>query len=248
MILLHGLVSTGDVFGAGFDRIAESNRLVVPDLLGFGRSLDEDRQEFATVDHLDALDEMALQADLMDKQWVIGAHSMGSALALAWANRHHDRVDRIVCWGAPIYSSPEVTRSQISGSPMARLFALDTAIAERACMISCRHRTLAGWVTAAVQPNLPLAIARSVSQHTWRAYRDAMNNLVIDTDWNRLLAHLDQNETSVKLIWGTEDKVGDLDYARSIVQDLAHSTVNTVDGADHHLPMTHPRLCREHLA
>ena len=46
----------GDIFGAGFDRLAERHRVVVPDLLGFGRSLDEARTAFSVEAHLDALD------------------------------------------------------------------------------------------------------------------------------------------------------------------------------------------------
>ena len=58
VVLLHGLVATGDVFGAAFDPIADQATLVVPDLLGFGRSLDDSRERFTPDDHLDALDEM----------------------------------------------------------------------------------------------------------------------------------------------------------------------------------------------
>ncbi len=69
-VLLHGLVATGDVFGAAFDPITEAATLVVPDLLGFGRSLDEERTAFPVEDHLDTLDEtltaLGLSATLFD--------------------------------------------------------------------------------------------------------------------------------------------------------------------------------------
>ncbi len=247
VILLHGLVSTGDVFGAGFDELATDNTLVVPDLLGFGRSLDDERGEFTIDDHLDALDSMATEAGLFDKRWIIGAHSMGSAVALAWANRHHGRVDRVVCWGAPIYSSPEVARREISGSIMARLFALDTGLAERACMLSCRHRELAGWLTAGLQPSLPVPIARTVSQHSWPAYRDAMHNLVIQTNWKQQLRSLDEYGTTVELYWGSNDPVGDRPYALTLVEDSENLRFSIVQDVDHHLPMSNPSLCVEHL-
>ena len=92
---------------------------------------------------------------------------MGSALALRWAARHPDRIDRVVCWGAPIYPSPAAARAHISGSAVTRLFVVDPAWAARACAISCRHRVAAGWLTAATEPQLPTQVARAVPQHTW---------------------------------------------------------------------------------
>ena len=247
-VLLHGLVSSGDVFGATYDRLATTHRVVVPDLLGFGRSLDETRSFFSVEDHLDALDQLADRAGLFTRRWTIGAHSMGSAVALRWALRHPDRVERIVCWGAPVYHSPEAARTHISGSAMTRLFVLDTKWAERACALSCRHRTAAGWVTAAAEPRLPLRVARSVSLHTWPAYRDAMQHLVVGTDWQRLLSRLDDLDIGVDLTYGTNDRVGDHDYARAVSAAFANAKVTTIPGAGHHLPMSHPSVCVAQLA
>ena len=58
-VLLHGLIGSGDVFGAGFDPLADHGGLVVPDLLGFGASMDLAREDFSLAAHLDALDAMA---------------------------------------------------------------------------------------------------------------------------------------------------------------------------------------------
>ena len=245
-VLLHGLVSTGDVFGAAYNQLASMRRLVVPDLLGFGRSIDETGDTFSAETHRDALDELADRSGLFSRRWTLGAHSMGSALALRWAARHPERVERVVCWGAPIYPSPDAARAQISGSAMTRLFVLDTKWAERACAISCRHRTIAGWATAIAEPRLPIPVARSVSQHTWPAYRDAMRDLVINTDWRQLLEQLEDNSTMIELFWGSNDKVGDPDHARTLTG--TQSVVKIIDGADHHLPMTHPEICRSQLS
>lgn len=245
IVLLHGLVSTGDVFGAAYDDLSHSHRLVVPDLLGFGRSIDEARAGFSPESHLDALDELAASTGLFDCRWTLGAHSMGSTLALRWAARHPARIDRVVCWGPPIYPSPEAARTRISGSAMTRLFVLDTKWAERACALSCRHRRTIGWLTAAAEPALPMPVARAASEHTWPAYRDAMRDLVIDTDWQALLRELDDNGTSIELVWGANDNVGDPDYAATIIG--SGSSITRVANADHHLPLSHPAICGEQL-
>lgn len=246
-VLLHGLVSTGDVFGAAYDHLADSGRLVVPDLLGFGRSLDESRTSFSIESHLDALDELADRADLFQRRWTIGAHSMGSALAMRWAARHADRVDKIVCWGPPIYPSPQVARSQITGSSMARLLVLDSRAAELVCQVSCRHRRGFGRLAMLLEPSLPGELARSVSLHTWPAYRDALHHFVIDIDWAGALNDLDRSTIPMHLIWGTRDPVGDTDVARRLTATSAHVNVAMVADADHYLPMSHPDTCLRHL-
>lgn len=248
VVLLHGLVSSGDVFGAAYDELATTHRLVVPDLLGFGRSMDTNRSAFSIDDHLDALDQLADRTGLFERRWTIGAHSMGSSLALRWAARHAQRVDQIVCWGAPIYPSPDAALARISGSAMARLFVLDTGWAEAVCAVSCRHRSAAGWLTAAFEPTLPVHIARSVALHTWPAYRDAMRHFVIDADWKDHLARLDDANTTVELVWGTDDKVGDSDFASTLTSATVNSTVKLIPDANHHLPLTHPELCRKQLS
>ncbi len=247
MVLLHGLVSTGDIFGSTFDTLAESHQVVVPDLLGFGRSMDSTRDAFSLADHLDALDDLADQHGLFDHRWTIGAHSMGSSLALHWATRHAERVDRIVCWGAPIHQSPVQARRQIGGSSMARLFALDDGLAEQACAISCRHRAAAGWMSSLAEPRLPVAVARAASLHTWPAYRDAMRELVIETPWRELILELDERDVEISLVWGTEDHVGDRRAAREILASCRNATITTVPGVDHHLPLSHPAVCVGHL-
>jgi pimeloyl-ACP methyl ester carboxylesterase len=247
VLLLHGLVSTGDVFGQAFDVLTASHRVVVPDLLGFGRSMDERRTTFTLADHLDALDDLADRTGLLGGRIVIGAHSMGSALALHWAARHPDRVDAVVCWGAPMYPSPHAASTQLTGSAMARLFVLDTRWAEQACAMNCRHRTAAGWLAAAIAPTLPIQLARQVPRHTWPAYRDALNGLVVHADWRQLLTNLTRAGVPVHLVWGRRDHVGDAGWARNVAAGHADTSVELVDDADHLLPLTHPELCRAQL-
>lgn len=168
--------------------------------------------------------------------------------SMLWTNSptpcHPDRVDRIVCWGAPLYASPITARATISGSMMAQLFALDSHSAERACAISCRHRAAVGWFTVALEPTLPVPIARAAPLHTWPAYRDAMCHLVIDADWQGDLARMDELGIPVELVWGERDRVGDRGHAEALAARAQHTTVTLIPGEDHHLPITRPEICR----
>lgn len=89
-------------FGAEFDPLANDGTLIVPDLLGFGRSLDESLRDFSAERHLDALDHLLDELGVGDRPVVVGAHSMGCALALRWAARRGGQIRRIVGWGAGV--------------------------------------------------------------------------------------------------------------------------------------------------
>ena len=248
IVLLHGLISTGDVFGAAYDRLAARHRLVVPDLLGFGRSMDEDRTSFGVEVHLDALDEMAERAGLFESpRWTLGAHSMGVSLALMWAARHPDRVVRIIGWGAPVYATPEQARRRVTGSVMARVFALDTKLAETVCALNCRHRTAAGWLSAAAEPHLPIPIARAAPLHTWPAYRDAVQQFALDVDWEDLITKCDRGDVEVGLVWGATDRIGDQNYAGRLIGGTRLGWVDVLNRGGHRLPLTDPSLCIQGL-
>ena len=146
-----------------------------------------------------------------------------------------------------MYPSPHAASTQLTGSAMARLFVLDTRWAEHACAISCRHRTAAGWLAAAIEPRLPIRLSRQVPLHTWPAYRDALNGLVVGADWRQLLTNLTRAGVPVHLVWGRRDHVGDAGWARNVAAGHADTSVELVDDADHLLPLTHPELCRAQL-
>lgn len=248
VVLLHGLVSTGDVFGAAYDRLALTHHLVRPDLLGFGHSMSNKRTEFGRQDHLDALDEMADKSGLFDShRWTLGAHSMGVSVALSWAARHHDRVVRVVGWGAPIYPTTADARAHIAGSTMTRLFALDNDMAARACALSCRHRAAASWLSVAAEPSLPVSIARAAPLHTWPAYRDSMRSFVLDADWSDLVATCDRHDIAVRFVWGNSDEIGDRTYSEQLVSKTRHASVTVLEYGDHHLPLTHSTCCAAQL-
>ena len=55
ILLLHGIIASGDSFGATYDDLGRSSRVVVPDLLGFGASMGTSGP-FDAAAHVSALD------------------------------------------------------------------------------------------------------------------------------------------------------------------------------------------------
>ena len=241
VLLLHGMVATGDVFGTTPDFLARSKRVLVPDLLGFGRSLDEARSDFSTDAHLDALDEL-LDHAAPTGPVAIGAHSMGSAIALRLAARHAGRVERVVCIGSPIWPTPDSARNSLGRlGTMSRALLFDEAVARRICHFNCEHRTIAGYLSAIAAPRWPIPIARQASLHTWPAYIQTLTDQIIECPWDQLIADLDVAAIPVTLIRGSRDPIGDPDHSTALADNHANVTARIVEG-DHTLPAAQPEL------
>lgn len=99
LILLHGGLGSGEMFGPLLPALAEGRRLVVPDLQGHGRTADIDRP----IDiQLMAEDIAALIHRLaLPKVDVLG-YSLGGGVALFLAARHPDLVRRAIIVSANV--------------------------------------------------------------------------------------------------------------------------------------------------
>jgi len=244
VVLLHGLSGSGDAFGAAYDSLATGGRLVVPDLLGFGRSMDMERQAFGLAPHLEALDRMADTLGLDAGRLIVAGHSLGGLLALEWAARQPERIERVVTWGAPLYRNPAEARRHIEAlGSMARLFALEGPRARRACAWMCEHRRAASWVAVLLHPELPVAIARQGVRHTWPAYLGGMNGVILRGGWEDAVHRLDAAGIPIVLAAGRRDRVPVAGLAEELGERYPCVRVLGHPGAGHDLPLTDPDWC-----
>lgn len=238
IVLLHGLVASGIYWGGAYDCLADHHRLVVPDLLGFGRS-PRPASGYGPDDHADALgtclDDLGVAEPV-----VIGAHSLGGLVALRLAASRPERVAAIAAFGPPIYADPGAARAHVTAtSPMGRLFVLPGRSAEWACRWVCDHRALAARIAALTHPRLPHEIAADSVQHTWASYSQTLEHVIVAaeaTTW------LDRIGCPVHLVAGDHDPVADHGHLRRLAG--THDNVTLIEPSGRHqLPLTHPAEC-----
>lgn len=206
VLLLHGMVGAGNSFGAAYDALAEHATVVIPDLLGFGESMEVTGRADAAA-HIAAIDAALLALGLHDRSTVVAEHSMGGTLALRWAAEHTDRVRAVVAFGAPLYRNRAEADTHIAGmGRMEALFAGDGALPRAVCAWMCRHRT-ASWITVAYRPDLPVPVARSGVRHTWATYSGSLSGLIRNTGWSDALDALGRAGIPVSLVAGATDPV-----------------------------------------
>lgn len=248
VILLHGLTASGDYFGAGYDELSRDAQLVTPDLLGFGRSLDEQRVDHSLQAHLHALDRMAGELQLDGRALTVAGHSLGGLLALHWAARRPD-VEAVACFSTPLYGDALEADERIRAmGRIERLFGAQGPVARTLCGWMCRHRTIAQWVAVALEPRFPVAITRMAVRHSWASYVGAMNSVIRHGGWQAPLAALEAAAVPVLLADGARDPVPVPGRAGELALRHRNVTVATHPGAGHQLPLSNPRWCADRLA
>ncbi len=126
LILLHGGLGSGDMFGPILPTLAERHQVITVDFQGHGRTADVDRPldpDLLADDIAALIDHLGL-----DRPHVVG-YSLGGGVALRVAVRHPDRVGRLVAVSAFIRSDavyPEIRAQQSQMGAAAAEFMKDT--------------------------------------------------------------------------------------------------------------------------
>lgn len=111
VVLLHGEPTWGYLFRHVIPPLVEAgHRVVVPDMVGFGRSDKPRDREWYVYPRLASALDQHLAAAVGDQDVTLVVHDWGGLLGLPWAARHADRVAHLVITNTALYrGSPRVT-------------------------------------------------------------------------------------------------------------------------------------------
>jgi pimeloyl-ACP methyl ester carboxylesterase len=121
MILLHGGLGSGEMFGPILPTLAETHRVIVPDLQGHGRTADIDRP----IDIRLMADDIAALIDHLglDKPDLVG-YSLGGGVAFFTAVKYPEKIGKLVM------ASANIRRDAIPAEMLAQQGQVNAAAAE----------------------------------------------------------------------------------------------------------------------
>jgi pimeloyl-ACP methyl ester carboxylesterase len=242
IVFLHGFPTSSHLWGDVVPLMPTGHRLVVLDLLGYGRS---DRPLSHPVDiaaHAERT--AALLDELRIQRACLVGHGIGGTIAQAVAVRRPRQISHLCL----IASIPLDERPRPGGRLARTLFPFSKWLPSR-LVISVLHRELArGYAD-------PARAAHSIDLYL-RPFGDAAGRAA-------LLSHLDALERAravdrsspsspvsmpTALVWGDHDRVTPLSMGRRLQLAMPGATLDVIAGARHFTPEESPRQVAEAIA
>ncbi|HUY54399.1 MAG TPA: alpha/beta hydrolase [Candidatus Nanopelagicaceae bacterium] len=237
VLLLHSVEGSANYFGAAFDELAEPGPLLVPDLLGFGRSPASD-DGYSPEAHVAALIRMLDELKITLPILVVG-HGLGAVLGLKMASQQPERVAAVVALGAPIYRDSAGARTHLKTTRAAgrvgRRFSL--VVPGRLRMGARLPRLVAG----SVHLDLPLPVAGAkVAARTAAAFEETLRSCLVESNAAEWFSQI---SCPVELVIPAHDASVDVGLLRELSDRHPNVTVNLLPFGDERLPLTHPDGC-----
>src|SRR4051794_40461887 len=144
LILLHGGLGSGEMFGPTIALLADHHEVIAPDLQGHGRTADTDRP----IDHRLMADDIAALIDHLglEKPDVVG-YSLGGGVALFVATKYPDKVNKLVLISANTRRDaipPEMLAQQEQLNASAAEFMKDTPMYQGYVRVAPRPEDFGG--------------------------------------------------------------------------------------------------------
>lgn len=224
VLLVHGYPLSGDLWDGVAERLADSYRLIIPDLRGHGRSESSDSARMdEQADDLVAV----LGTAGEDRPVVFVGMSMGGYVAFAFCRKYPDRVRGLVL----VDSRTEADSGEAAA---ARLRTAEKVLAEGAASVS---DDMAEKLFAAESPaDLRESWRTRMAATSPRGIAAALRGMAERPDSGTLLAEL---QLPVLVIVGAEDRITPVDGARAMAQ-AANATLEIIPRAGHISPVENP--------
>jgi pimeloyl-ACP methyl ester carboxylesterase len=242
IVLIHGLGASGRFWRRTVQALGGSVRVIAPDLLGFGQS-PWPPIGYSIDDHLDALDDALGREVLRHGPIVLGGHSSGATLALAWAGRHPSYLRGLALIGLPVFASAEEARAHIARLGfLAHAAVMRPRLGAALCSMMCRTRPFWRLVAPILGRNFPPEVARDWVLHTWTSYSRSLEHGIVRADVRALAGAVVRRGTPVRLIHGEEDREAPIRAVFELAR-LHGWPLHVIPTGSHFLPIERPAAC-----
>ena len=241
LVFLPGIGATTRYWEFVVGALANRVRLLLVDLLGFGKS--QKPWTAYTVDrHIAELRRvLAPMAEI--RPFTLVGHSLGARLAVTYAARYPHDIDRLVLVSLPYFGSEEQAKHFIRSRHSSGWLWTHMIPFALACLLG---RRLLGWAAPLLARGVPVSVAEDVNQMTWRSSTSTMWEVIYRHDLAADMAMLPAT-LPLLCLHGDRDDSAPLDRMRALQTVHPNCEIRVYAGADHQLPLRQPQWVRDQL-
>ena len=240
LVFLPGVGGTTRYWESRVAPLAESHRLMLVDLLGYGRSPKPWTRY--TVDRHVA--ELHRVLGGRGPATLVG-HSFGAIAALAYAARHPRYVTGLVLMGLPYFGTLERALAYYRGRRSLEGWILtNLVLATITCVVT---RRILRHALPRLLNDLPREVAEDLVLHTWLSSTSTMWDGIYRYDPARDADRLPK-ELPVLVLHGDRDSTAPVDGVRRLAAARMGWETRILSGVDHHPMLRDPAACRDAVA
>ena len=232
---LPGLGLTTRYWESRVAPLADSHRVLLVDLLGFGKS-PKPWTTYSVERHVTALHGVLADTGPL----TLVGHSLGAILAIAYAARHPGNVTGLALLGLPYFSTADEAKQFLRNrSTLDRWVLTNIVFASVACVLT-RHITRR--LLPKLLPDLPREVVEDYVQHTWRSATSTLREVVYRYDLARDADRL-PSRIAISLMHGEHDQTAPLAGVRELVRRHTEWRLDLLPSGDHNLLLRNPEWC-----
>ncbi|MHB1298333.1 MAG: alpha/beta fold hydrolase [Gemmatimonadaceae bacterium] len=226
LAFLPGLANTTRYWETRVTALADHNRLLLVDPLGFGQS----PKPWTTYSVERHVAEVRRVLSGRGPVTLVG-HSFGAILAMAYANRHPDDVRGLVLIGLPVFHGEIEAKHFVRRRPSPERWVLgNMLLASLACVLT---RRLFRHVIPGLVSDFPREVTDDLVLHTWRSSTSTLWEAIYRFDVFRTADALPR-QLPVLLLHGTLDETAPLTGVQELIRPHPDWTLRILEGGDHH--------------
>lgn len=232
---LPGLGATTRYWQTRVAPLTIERRLLLVDLLGFGRS-SRPWTRYSIDRHVGAVHSVLGERGPL----TLVGHSLGALISVAYAARYPSQVRALVLLSLPYFGDLERARAHFRHGPLPdRWIFNNLALAAVTCILT---RRLFGRLLPRLRSDIPREVAEDLVQHTWRSSTSSLWEAVYRYDAAGDADRLDPT-VPVRCLHGDLDPIAPLAGIRKLCAGRANWTLEVMPGVDHHPLLRDPQRC-----
>lgn len=241
LVFLHGIGASYRMWDEILKLLPLRFQFITLDLLGFGRSPKPDIH-YAVEQHLVAIEKTLREQNIKHPVTIIG-HSLGSLLAIEYANKNSKRVEKLILLSPPIYKTSQEAKKTITSSSPRVEYLLYSPLGRFYCGIHCTFHAFFSFALPFFVKKYPKEIIQDFLLHTWKSYKRTVTNVIENQHAYEALLKIN---IPMFILYGDNDKLINVQTLEELAEKNKHITLKKLSG-QHDFPLIYPDIVAKEI-